>query len=398
MADNTEQDEAVPILEGEYIDSNAKPKRRRGRRFGWLLVVLLLAFLGGLFAAPYAARQLEAWGLLPDRLMTTRDAAAPARQDAESQAALDRRLSRVTGRLDALERAIRQVSEESAAAASRLQGLASRIERDGEDDGAQASQALARIEARLTALTERISALESASVETAGEVSPEEVQNLAQALESASATRERLAARLEALTRRMATLEALSRSAPRQSPALMHTLLTLAGRVESGRPFAEALAAVRRQVAQMPEAARIGAEAAFAALAPHADAGVATRTALTRRFEAVAAAIQRAEPSPLDAGFFERLRRRLASIVVVRPKTPGAGDTPAARLARSEAALEAGELATAVTELEALPAAMRQEAGDWLADARTRLEAERALRALTAIAGAAPETPQEPDS
>lgn len=390
MADPERDDDSVPILEGEYVESDAKPKRRRGRRFVWLLVVLLLAFIGGLAAAPYAMRQFEAWGVLPASLVRVTDNAG--QQSAESGIRTDQRLDQFAARLGALERAVRQVSGESAAAAGRIESLARQIPLDGDGGGTMPPEALARIETRLTALTERISALESASAQAAGAVSPEEVTNLSQALQSASAERERLIARIETLTRRMATLEALSRAAPQQSPALMQSLLDLSVRIESGRPYGQALAAVRRQVGQKPEAARIGAEAAFVALAPHAVAGLPTRTALIRRFDPVAAAIQRAQPAPGEAGFFERLRRRLASIVVVRPKTAGGGDSLVDRLARSEAALEAGDLAAAVAALEELPAPVRREAEGWLADAKARLEAERALRALMAIAGAAPES------
>jgi len=395
MAESKQDDDSPPILEGEYVEPDAKPKRRRRRWLVWLPLVLVLAFVGGLATAPYAVRQLETWGLLPASLLPSEREPAP--QSAALGAGIAERLDQLAGRLGALERGVRQISEESAAAAARIEGLAGRVESAEDGAAAAPAEALERIEMRLATLAERISALESASAASAEAVSPEEVTNLSRALQSATAARERLSGRVETLTRRMATLEALSRAAPQQSPALMQSILTLAGRIDSGHPYGEALAAVRRQVVEMPEAARIGAETAFSALAPHAGDGLPTRTALRQRFDGVAAAIQRAQPAPDEAGFFERLRRRLASIVVVRPKTPAGGDSLADRLARSEAALETGDLAAAIAALEALPAALPGDAQRWLEDARARLESERALRALMAIAGASPEESQESD-
>jgi len=370
------------------VDTAPKAKRRRGRWFPWLIALLLAAFIGGLFAAPYAEQQLRIWNLLP---------ANPAQPDKTAQVAtgtddviagIEERLGRLDSRLGALEAAVSQVSEESAATTRRLEDLTrslASIRTSGGDDSAQTFN---QIESRLTVLAERISELETAQAQSAAAVTPAEVTNLAKALEAAGTQRERLAAQIETLTRRMATLEALSRAAPPYAPDLLKSLLDLAGRLEAGRPYEAPLADVKREVASLPDASQVGATAAFTALEPYASVGLPTRSSLLSRYGEIAAAIQRAEPPPGEAGIFERLKRRLASIVVVRPKSAPAGETGlGVRLARVEALLEAGDLAGTIAALTTLRPATRAPAEDWLADARARLEAERALRALLAIAG-----------
>jgi len=394
MAEPTDKDEAPPILEGEYVDSGKGARPRRRRWLPWILLFALAAFVGGLFAAPYAEDRLRAWGLLPDVDMA-RPAPVPAETGDGSDdrlTALDSTLQRLGSRLGALETAVNQIGQESAETARRLADLAGDIRaiqagRDEGDSGISAA-ALERIEERLGRIADRLSELESAAAETAGAVSPEEVETLAEAIGAAADQRRRLTGEIETLSRRLAALGALSRATARRAPAMMQSRFARAGRRDAGRPYEAPLRRIEEQLAALPEAARVGAETALAALRPHAATGLATAGALADRFGPVAAAMQRAEPVPDEAGFFERLGRRLASIVVVRPKAAGEGEELPARLARAEAALAAGQLEAAVRELSALPEPVRAPAGAWLADARARLEAEGALRALMAVAGA----------
>jgi len=403
---SAESDDSIPVLEGDYVESETgnRPKRR-GRWIPWVLVLVMAVFIGGLFAAPYADRQLQRAGLpsiLPAAESTEATAPAPSASGPET-AALAETLERVESRLSSVETAVNQISQESSAAASGLSDLSQRIadlERTAPAANGNSTAALERLDKRLSTLSERfderlsglsdrLSGLEDAQAEAAGAVSPEEVANLTEAVEAASAERRRLAGQVETLTRRLATLEAVGRTGARQAPAVLSGLLELSQRLEAGRSYADALADVRETVDALPETARVGSQAAFAALGPKAEDGVASRAELLQRFDEVAAAVQRSEPAPDEAGWFERVRRSVASMVVVRSKDADADgtDTPAV-LTRAETALARGDLAAAVRMLEELPHSVRAPAADWLADARARLEAERALRALMVIAGA----------
>ena len=79
----------------------------------------------------------------------------------------------------------------------------------------------------------------------------------------------------------------------------------------------------------------------------------------------------------------DRAWARLRSLVTVRPVGGDVtGDSPEAHLARAEARLGEGDLASAVTELEALEGPAAEAAAPWLAGARARLAADQAIEAL----------------
>ncbi|MGB3556503.1 MAG: hypothetical protein WBA25_17880, partial [Jannaschia sp.] len=59
---------------------------------------------------------------------------------------------------------------------------------------------------------------------------------------------------------------------------------------------------------------------------------------------------------------------------------PRDGDDADAVLSRAEAAIRAGDVATALTEVEALPDDARAELSDWIARAETRRAAQAALQ------------------
>jgi hypothetical protein len=69
--------------------------------------------------------------------------------------------------------------------------------------------------------------------------------------------------------------------------------------------------------------------------------------------------------------------------VTVRPVGDDVrGDTAEARVARAEAALDKGDLAAAVAELDQLEGRPAEAAADWLAQAKARLGADQAVAQL----------------
>lgn len=197
-----------------------------------------------------------------------------------------------------------------------------------------------------------------------------------------------LTARADDLERRLAALESKMQGAAN----LDHTAVSLGfalGRLRAavfeGRPYGADLDRVSRLIAsagQVPsEDALARMAAALDQLRDRATSGVPTVEMLRAEFGATAPAIL-SEQS--DGGWTGDLRARLASLVTVRRTGEIAGDHPEARVARAETRLGDGDLVAAVQELAALDGRAAEAAGSWLANARARLTAERALRALDA--------------
>lgn len=135
----------------------------------------------------------------------------------------------------------------------------------------------------------------------------------------------------------------------------------------------------------------------FAAIAPnapeiaglrqYAEQGVMARADIAKAFpDAANAMTEAATPADANAGFFQRLLSSAESVVKVRPVGDVAGDDPAARIARMEVAINAGDYGKALAEYAALPAEV-QAAGAALMDkVKARLDADKLTDQM--IAGA----------
>ncbi|MBB3064102.1 COG4223 family protein [Limibacillus halophilus] len=125
----------------------------------------------------------------------------------------------------------------------------------------------------------------------------------------------------------------------------------------------------------------------LAALEPFAVTGVPRIVTLQRSFEDTSQAIVAAAAGEGESdGLLAGIKRRLARVVTVRPLSAEAtGDGTAARVARAEKALEGGNLAGAVTQIEGLEGLSAEAALPWLEEAKRRLEAEMRLAAATEV-------------
>jgi hypothetical protein len=148
--------------------------------------------------------------------------------------------------------------------------------------------------------------------------------------------------------------------------------------VVRGEPFAGELAAAKA----------LGADAnTLAALAPFAAGGLPAPGALARELVAITPALeQAAAAAPREIGWFDRLAANAEKIVRIRPLEEVAGSDPAAVVARIEVKAAAADIAGALAELSALPAAMRAPAQAWMAQAQARAAALDASRRLAADA------------
>ncbi len=165
-----------------------------------------------------------------------------------------------------------------------------------------------------------------------------------------------------------------------RASAVIGVAARLSSALDSGLPFAadlNLLAPLAQGDAKLTEVA--------AALQPYAQAGVASRTALAAGFPAVAKAALVDDVA--DDSFGERLLGKVRGIVSLRRVGDDVpGDSAEAKLARAEAALDAGDLAKAVDLVKSLPPQTSKATSAWLARAEAHLAAKRAIDALAAHA------------
>ena len=127
------------------------------------------------------------------------------------------------------------------------------------------------------------------------------------------------------------------------------------------------------------------AQAALAKLEPLAASGVASLSSLQADFGATADAVVAA--SNAGSGWIDQTLSSLEGLVSIRRVGSDVeGDTPEAVVARAEAALDAGDLSTAVNDVSSLTGDAATAAADWLAKARDRLDVDQALETLSARA------------
>lgn len=200
------------------------------------------------------------------------------------------------------------------------------------------------------------------------------------------------AAKLEALEQQPETAEPETVEpetvAPAQPPtqansaagALALAASGLQQAVAAGRPFTSELALLEQMTEGDAEAA-----APLAVLAPLAESGLPRESDLAAGFPATARAIVAAARGESE-DWLDSFWDSLGELVTVRPVGEVEGETPAARAARAEQRLAAGDLAAAVAELEALSGAPAEAAAPWLAEARRRLEGLQAAEALVRLA------------
>jgi len=196
-----------------------------------------------------------------------------------------------------------------------------------------------------------------------------------------------LAQKIAALNGRLDAAEKATSAARAQGladAALTMAVSQLRRAVDGGSVYSPELAAVR---AVTGGDAKL--QAALDPLAPAAQAGIASRMALTDEFPAVANAIAQASLQRGGEGWWRAVTDRLDGLISVRPVGAAvAGDHPRAKAARAEAAAERGDLAGAVAALNGLEGKPAEAAKPWLDRAKARIAADQALAALESQATA----------
>jgi len=184
-------------------------------------------------------------------------------------------------------------------------------------------------------------------------------------------------ARGEASARNTGEQKAVSAA---RASALIGIAARLSAAVESGLPFATDLALLTPLAqgdAKLTESS--------AALQTYAQNGVASRPALVAEFPAVAKAALADDLA--DDSFGERLLGKVRGLVSLRRVGNDVeGDGTEAKLARAEAALEAGDLAKAVALVKTLPAPTARATAGWLSRAQAHLAAKQAADQISSQA------------
>lgn len=358
------------------------------------LVASCLVLAGALISLPYWPAEIRAlWqgqgaAAVPpapalDLQQVRQDAAAVANASVEAAK------REISARLDDLEKRVRAAS---AAAA----------ERPGSPASSGPDPAIADLRRKIEALESRAAAPEAtppAPAPTQAGPSPEQEKELAslrlelatmrntvQTIDQTVAVqRDQTKLLAEAVDK--ARGESSARNAGEQkamSAARASALIGIAARlsaaVESGLPFATDLALLSPLAqgdAKLTESA--------AALQAYAQNGVASRPALVAEFPAVAKAALADDLA--DDSFGERLLGKVRGLVSLRRVGNDVeGDGTEAKLARAEAALEAGDLAKAVALVKTLPPQTARATAGWLSRADAHLAAKQAADQISSQA------------
>lgn len=254
----------------------------------------------------------------------------------------------------------------------------------------------------LAALTDRVTALESAPTPTAPDLS--RLDGLEQRLAAIEAIPSDGTASTAALTAKLAELEQRLASLPAggSDPATQQKLDDALARLTDAEAAATARASEAEAAARAAARARaldvlaatvatgdpftaelqsLNDPALTEALGAKAETGVSTLTQLQDAFPGAAReALRTARDLSTEDGWGDRLVDFLAAQTGARPLTPQEGTTPDAVLSRAEFALTGGRVADALAELDALDAAVKAPLEAWIAQAEAHLAAAVALQ------------------
>lgn len=266
---------------------------------------------------------------------------------------------------------------EDAAPATFTQDLAAQEARIAKLEQASAAPAAAPadmsgIEAAIADLSARVNEIASRPAPSAGDGPQIDTSGfeaeLAGLKSSVETQRDEIAKLLE---NALSVEEATEKAA--KAAAAQSALARIVAAISTGQPFADELAELQANgINDLPTV-----------LAEAAETGVVTSANLQDRFPDAARAslaVARAEePAGATGGLGNFLKNQLGARSVI----PREGNDPDAILSRAEAAMREGQLAQALTEIDALPDSAKAPLADWIADAQARQAAQDAVDTLT---------------
>ena len=386
--------EAAPSAKESAPQAEAPPRggNKTGGGFILLSSALLVVVLGGAgfatwpFWSPYLARYMQALKGEPfqdsrldgvtDRLRALEGMMEGRTSDIDAIQDLVLKRDRFSERLEVLMK--RVVDQEKALQSVRKMVQATVPPSQSQAAGAnqslqQLSERFAKMEASGEAvedLLQRISRLE---------------KNRAAWGEGIAAERSQISGALDGISERVEALEATGSLIEKRvagAPSTVAAIGKLREALRRPAPFARELQELSKAAGDDPNIMNI-----LSQLEPYADSGIPLLASLRLRFEEVAGKIAGAAMSLEGSGWLERAFNRLSSLVTVRRTGDNLpADSIDSILARAEAGLKEGDLLAAVDALGGLDGSAGDTAADWLAGARARLAAERAMASLHVIA------------
>lgn len=354
------------------IASAAVPPAAPGRRgvgvigafaIGLLAAVLVLA--AALVSLPYWPQEARTLWRGPAVAQTAppRPVAPPSAPIIDT-AALDATKRELSARLDDLDKRLRAVATTAAQA-----------ERPPADRRDTPDPAIEELRRKLEALDSKPAAAESDASALKSEIVALRagLQALDQAVAGQKASVDRAAAAATAST----TGEQKALAAARGS-AVIGIAARISAGVTAGQPFATDLGLLTPLAQGDSKLGEL-----IGALQPLAANGVASRASLAASFPAMAKVALADDLA--DDSFWQQLLGKLKRLVSLRRIGADVqGDSVEARLARAEAAIDAGDLAGAVGLVKSLPPQTARATADWLARAEAHLAAQRAVDQLAA--------------
>lgn len=321
------------------------------------LVAAAVVLAGALLSLPYwpeEARTLWRGAPVAAPVAATPAPAPAAPAPVIDTAAVDAAKRELTARIDDLEKRMRGVAATAAQA----------------DQGGSSDAAIAELRGKISVLESR----PGVTLETERDVAAlkTDIASLRTAISDA-------AEKAKADASALGTGEQKALAAARAS-AVIGIAARLSAALDSGLPFAtdlELLAPLGKDDAKLAGIIKT--------LQPQAAGGVISRAALARQFPAVAKAALADDVA--DDSFGERLLGKLRGLVSLRRVGADVpGDSAEAKLARAEAALNAGDVAKAVELVKSLPPQTGKATEAWLAQAERHLAAQRAVDQIAAHA------------
>ncbi|MDP2377168.1 uroporphyrinogen-III synthase [Reyranella sp.] len=170
-----------------------------------------------------------------------------------------------------------------------------------------------------------------------------------------------------------------------RASAVIGVAARLSSALEAGAPYTSELGLLAPLARDDGKGGDAKLSEIITSLQPHAATGVASRVALSASFPAVAKAALADDLA--DDSFGERLLGKIKGLVSLRRVGADVpGDAVEAKLARAEAALEAGDVAKAVELVKSLPPQTAKATSAWLARAEAHLAAKRGVDQLASYA------------
>jgi hypothetical protein len=329
------------------------------------------------------------------------ETAPPASGDGEA-------LAQLKAEVEALETGVKETSPKVADLADRVGQLETSlkaISQSASDGGSVASaaaiaQQIAEAEQRLDAKLADALAANASSLQEMQTAIAELKAKIGALAELGTGDGAAAGPALAALTERLARLEAAlpelaaaigKENNGAKSAAAAIAFANLRAAVSDGRPYAAELDTIG---ALVPSVGDLGV------LPAYAEKGIPTVPDLARSFVVAKEGAQVATAPASSGSLVDTLMASAQSLVTIkRLDEPTTGQGPGAALARAKAALDQGDLAAAVKEVETLDGASREAFAAWLGQAHARLSADETLiqleSTLLVSVGSNPQAPRQ---